>query len=132
MAVLGSRNDLDDGDRPRSLFVTMALIFAVTVIFVGATIAVSVVYGQSGSRLVKRLEENGDIIADNDEHWKAGIFYWNKDDASLILPKRFGAADDELGTPCDVGHRRRSHAGFNCLRSCLHIPDVGALGREAS
>ena len=73
-----------------SLLVTMALIFAVTLIFVGATIAVSVVYGQSGSRLVKRLEENGDIIADNDEHWKAGIFYWNKDDASLILPKRFG------------------------------------------
>lgn len=73
-----------------SLFVTMVLIFAVTVIFVGATIAVSIVYGQSGSRLIKRLEENGDIIADNDEHWKAGIFYWNKDDASLILPKRFG------------------------------------------
>lgn len=73
-----------------SLFVTMALIIVVTLIFVGATIAVSVVYGQSGSRLVKRLEENGDIIADNDEHWKAGIFYWNKDDASLFLPKRFG------------------------------------------
>lgn len=73
-----------------SLFVTMVLIFAATVIFVGATIAVSIVYGQSGSRLIKRLEENGDIIADNDEHWKAGIFYWNKDDASLILPKRFG------------------------------------------
>ena len=72
------------------LFVTMALIFAATVIFVGATIAVSIVYGQSGSRLIKRLEENGDIIADNDEHWKAGIFYWNKDDASLVLPKRFG------------------------------------------
>lgn len=73
-----------------SLFVTMALIIVVTLIFVGAVIAVSVVYGQSGSRLVKRLEENGDIIADNDEHWKAGIFYWNKDDASLFLPKRFG------------------------------------------
>ena len=73
-----------------SMLVTIALIFAATVIFVGATIAVSIVYGQSGSRLIKRLEENGDIIADNDEHWKAGIFYWNKDDASLILPKRFG------------------------------------------
>lgn len=73
-----------------SLFVTMALIIVVTLIFVGAVITVSVVYGQSGSRLVKRLEENGDIIADNDEHWKAGIFYWNKDDASLFLPKRFG------------------------------------------
>ena len=73
-----------------SMLVTMVLIIVATLVFVGATIAFSVVYGQSGSRLVKRLEENGDIIADNDERWKAGIFYWNKDDASLILPKRFG------------------------------------------
>lgn len=73
-----------------SMFVTVALIIVATLILVGATIAVSVVYGQSGSRLVKRLDASGDIIADNDEHWKAGIFYWNKDDASLILPKRFG------------------------------------------
>lgn len=73
-----------------SMLVTMVLIIVATLVFVGAMIAFSVVYGQSGSRLVKRLEENGDIIADNDEHWKAGIFYWNKGDASLILPKRFG------------------------------------------
>lgn len=73
-----------------SMLVTMVLIIVATLVFVGATIAFSIVYGQSGSRLVKRLEENGDIIADNDEHWKAGIFYWSKDDASLILPKRFG------------------------------------------
>ena len=73
-----------------SMLVTIALIIVATLILVGATIAVSVVYGQSGSRLVKRLEENGDMIADNDERWKAGVFYWNKDDASLILPKRFG------------------------------------------
>lgn len=73
-----------------SMLVTMVLIIVATLIFVGATIVVSVVYGQSGSRLVKRLEENSDIIADSDEHWKAGIFYWNNDDASLILPKRFG------------------------------------------
>ena len=73
-----------------SMLVTIALIIVATLILVGATIAIPIVYGQSGSRLVKRLEENGDIIADNDEHWKEGIFYWNKDDASLILPKRFG------------------------------------------
>lgn len=73
-----------------SMFVTVALIIVATLILVGATIAIPIVYGQSGSRLVKHLEENGDIIADNDEHWKAGIFYWNKDDASLFLPKRFG------------------------------------------
>ena len=73
-----------------SMLVTVVLIIVATLVFVGAMIAFSVVYGQSGSRLVKRLEESSDIIADNDEHWKAGIFYWNKDDASLILPKRFG------------------------------------------
>lgn len=73
-----------------SMLVTIALIIVATLILVGATIAISVVYGQSGSRLVKRLDASGDIIADNDEHWKAGIFYWSKDDASLILPKRFG------------------------------------------
>lgn len=73
-----------------SMLVTMVLIIVATLVFVGAMIAFSVVYGQSGSRLVKRLEENGGIIADDDEHWKAGIFYWNKGDASLILPKRFG------------------------------------------
>lgn len=73
-----------------SMLVTMVLIIVATLVFVGAMIAFSVVYGQSGSRLAKRLEENGGIIADNDEHWKAGIFYWNKGDASLILPKRFG------------------------------------------
>ena len=73
-----------------SMLVTIALIIVATLILVGATIAISVVYGQSGSRLVKRLDASGNIIADNDEHWKAGIFYWNKDDASLILPKRFG------------------------------------------
>lgn len=73
-----------------SMLVTIALIIVATLILVGATIAIPIVYGQSGSRLVKRLEENGDIIVDNDEHWKAGVFYWNKDDASLFLPKRFG------------------------------------------
>lgn len=73
-----------------SMLLTVVLIIVATLVFVGAMIAFSVVYGQSGSRLVKRLEESSDIIADNDEHWKAGIFYWNKDDASLILPKRFG------------------------------------------
>lgn len=73
-----------------SMLVTISLIIVATLILVGATIAISVVYGQSGSRLVKRLDASGDIIADNDEHWKAGIFYFNKDDASLFLPKRFG------------------------------------------
>ena len=70
--------------------VTIGLIVLVVLAFTVAAAVVSLVYGQSGSRLLKRLDASGGMIADNDEHWKAGIFYWNKDDASLILPKRFG------------------------------------------
>lgn len=69
---------------------TIGLIVLVVLAFTVAAAAVSLVYGQSGSRLFKRLDASGGMITDNDEHWKAGIFYWNKDDASLILPKRFG------------------------------------------
>ena len=70
--------------------VTIGLIVLVVLAFTVAAAVVSLVYGQSGSRLLKRLDASGGMIADNDEHWKAGIFYFNKDDASLILPKRFG------------------------------------------
>ena len=30
------------------------------------------------------------LLADDDEHWKLGVFYYNPDDASLFLPERFG------------------------------------------
>ena len=28
--------------------------------------------------------------ADDDAHWKLGVFYVNRDDASLFVPERFG------------------------------------------
>ena len=58
-------------------------------ILVGSVV-VAVVYGQSGSRVFKRLSESETMLVDNDEHWKLGIFYWNPQDASLFLPERFG------------------------------------------
>lgn len=30
------------------------------------------------------------MMRDDDRYWKAGIFYVNRDDASLFLPERFG------------------------------------------
>jgi len=34
---------------------------------------------------------NGDAInRDDDKHWKAGVFYFNKEDPALFLEKRFG------------------------------------------
>lgn len=53
-------------------------------------IAVSVVYGQSGSRLLRRMGASGGLAFDDDEHWKAGVFYVNREDPSVVLPKRFG------------------------------------------
>ncbi len=68
----------------------IVLIVVVALIFTVAAVVVSVVYGQSGSRLARRMSEANGMPVDNDEHWKCGIFYCNKDDASLFLPKRFG------------------------------------------
>lgn len=63
------------------------VIVAVTVV---ASLAVTVVYGQNGSRLIARVGGGDTMLRDNDRYWKAGIFYVNRDDASLFLPERFG------------------------------------------
>lgn len=67
-----------------------AVILFVTVIVLVGAIALSVIYGQSGSRVFKRMQDTDLLFHDDDEHWKLGIFYWNPDDASLFLPERFG------------------------------------------
>lgn len=54
------------------------------------SIALSLVYGQAGSRVFRRMREEGGLFADDDAHWKLGVFYFNPDDASLFLPERFG------------------------------------------
>lgn len=55
-----------------------------------ASCAVSIVYGQNGSRLLARMNEPSTMAKDDDQYWKLGIFYWNPEDASLFLPERFG------------------------------------------
>lgn len=74
----------------------MALVIVLLSIFIviGA-VAISVVYGQAGSRLFSRMEAAGGeacmaMPADDDEHWKLGVFYYNPDDPSLWLCERFG------------------------------------------
>ena len=76
--------------------VALAAIMLASLVLVVGAIVLSIVYGQAGSRLYKRMQEAGGksvddvLLADDDEHWKLGIFYVNPDDASLFLPKRFG------------------------------------------
>lgn len=67
-----------------------AIIGLLTIPVVLGSIALSVVYGQAGSRVFMRMQGESELLMDDDEHWKLGIFYFNRDDASLFLPERFG------------------------------------------
>lgn len=62
---------------------------AAMVLCVGG-MAIGVVYGQAGSRVFKRMQTSDQLLVDNDQYWKFGVFYYNPDDASLVLPERFG------------------------------------------
>lgn len=49
--------------------------------------------GQMGSRLPvygEEIENSGANNTDDDSRWKGGIFYYNKQDPSLLVGKRFG------------------------------------------
>lgn len=66
-----------------------ALMVVCALVLVGA-IALSLVYGQNGARLFRRMQGDDRLPDDDDERWKLGVFYANPDDASVFLPKRFG------------------------------------------
>ena len=62
----------------------------VALIAVMGSIIMAFVYGQGGARIIRRMQESQTISFDDDEHWKLGTFYGNRDDPSLFVPKRFG------------------------------------------
>lgn len=73
-----------------SLDQVLVPVMAMAAVAVVASIAISVIYGQNGSRLIARMGESDAMPRDDDRFWKLGIFYVNRDDASLFLPERFG------------------------------------------
>lgn len=62
---------------------------AVFVAILGA-VAISVVYGQGGARVMARIQSAQTMPSDDDQYWKLGVFYVNSDDPSLFLLERFG------------------------------------------
>lgn len=80
------------GPKP-SLLIAGIIPLVMTFGMIGAVIVMSVVIGQSGSRLsVKnnKDQEPSVFIRDDDRFWKLGSFYFNKNDPSLFVEKRFG------------------------------------------
>lgn len=60
------------------------------IILVG-TIILSLVTGQGGSRInIDKPMNEAVMDLDEDQHWKLGQFYFNKDDSALFIEKRFG------------------------------------------
>ena len=72
------------------LGVAAMMVMAVAMLLVIGAVGISVVYGQAGSRVFVRLQGEDLILADEDAHWKLGVFYFNPEDPSLFLPERFG------------------------------------------
>lgn len=59
---------------------------------IAALTIVALIYGQAGARIMGDAPGGADdeMPCDDDDHWKLGIFYVNRDDASVFVPERFG------------------------------------------
>ena len=69
------------------------LIFAVTVIYLlivaGAPLYLTLKYGQAGEKLLGEANIYYDD-PDEEDHWKFGLIYFNKEDPSVFVERRFG------------------------------------------
>lgn len=68
-----------------------AIVTVAAALFVVPEIWVSLHYGQAGGRLAGELRSSDGIARDDDRYWVLGIFYFNRDDPSIFVPKRFGS-----------------------------------------
>src|SRR5690625_2252602 len=72
-----------------SLLLTVSLILPFGMIV--WAIILSITTGQGGSRVRTGTDKTGEIIdRDDDQFWKLGQFYFNKNDPAIFLEKRFG------------------------------------------
>ncbi len=68
----------------------LLLLVGAVILIIGAFI-IAVLYGQSGARVALHPKQaHTTITTDDDKFWKAGVFYFNPDDPSMFVPKRFG------------------------------------------
>ncbi len=67
------------------------VIFTIIGFILIGTFVLSVITGQGGSRIKVQKNMNNNVIdRDEDEYWKLGQFYFNKNDPAIFIEKRFG------------------------------------------
>ncbi|KHD37636.1 membrane protein [Clostridium acetobutylicum] len=83
-------------------FIIIAVI-AMTIVVICSSLIISIKVGQGGSRLKTRgnKSEFGINMRDDDKYWRLGnLFYYNKNDPSIFVQKRFG-----IGWTVNVGNK---------------------------
>ncbi|HIW32017.1 MAG TPA: DUF1648 domain-containing protein [Candidatus Paenibacillus intestinavium] len=70
----------------------MLVVFPVIGVIIVGSIVLSIKTGQGGSRIkLKGSNAQSKVaVADQDQFWKAGVFYWNRNDPAIFVEKRFG------------------------------------------
>ncbi|HOV26856.1 MAG TPA: DUF5808 domain-containing protein [Pseudobacteroides sp.] len=80
----------------KNKLVIIAIPQIVVLSIVACSIILALITGQGGSRLFKNKanagssSENKASRTDDDKYWKLGLFYFNAEDPSFIVEKRFG------------------------------------------
>lgn len=73
----------------QQLLLTVSLVLTFGMLF--WAIILSITTGQGGSRIKTGTDKTGEVIdRDDDQYWKLGQFYFNKNDPAIFLEKRFG------------------------------------------
>ncbi len=69
------------------------------IIMLGGTMFLTFKYGQAGEKLL--AEDQYYVDPEEDDKWLLGMIYYNSDDSSLFVEKRFG-----VGTTINMGNRK--------------------------
>ena len=69
---------------------SIVALLAICVAAIVPQVGVSLVYGQAGSRLLRHMGATGELDFDDDALWRLGVFYVNREDPSVVVPRRFG------------------------------------------
>ena len=92
-----------------SLNAAAIILIVVTFVFVIGIAVISVMLGQSGARVIAQPagasgrqtgSSSGAMMRDDDKYWPLGVFYFNREEPSVFVPKRFGVGwTINLGQP---------------------------------
>ena len=82
---------------------TLGFTVGFLVVILGSVLYYTIKVGQSGTRIAvseQDFDPESAIDMDDDQYWKFGLFYVNKNDPSILVEKRFG-----IGWTINMGHK---------------------------